>query len=298
MPRRSIITHVPLGVNGERGLELLQKRRFRRRISALFSLCLCAALSLTAQPSLAAKESKDSSPGIEAEIEQMLSSEEEKEQAQHFSDMVSSRFNYVTSQSLCGKSGNWLAFVDVYEIYDDGKPTGQHVLQRATVQYGLDTLPNSAKATTLTIGSDSSTVKASKDTALFSFPTIPVLELKEKATASNAKLSVDAGKQSTSINLTPDYPHKSFEAIEDVLAAMAPAYIDYAQKKDGSFDHAFLLLRSYVEDSDNMTRIYSWELKLVQKDTLPSKAIVIRYDCDTKNVAPAVNREIRSYFVQ
>ena len=271
-------------------------KRIGKRHSRFTTAIMAAILASLSFWGPVAQAEKPKESSIETQLEALLAAEKKEEQASMFQDMVTARFKYVTSRSLCGKSGKWIAFVDLYEQYEEGKPSGKYILQRATVQYGLDTLPATAKSSILTIGEENCTVKVDKDAALFNFPTTPIIELDSKAKSNSAKISIDAGKQSADFALAQDYPHKSFESIEDVLTAMTPAYLTYANKKDGAFDHAFLRLRSYVEDSDSVTRIYSWELTLVQKDTLPSKAIVIRYDCDTQKVAAAVSREIRSYF--
>lgn len=257
-------------------------------------LALLSALLLTIMlMGLAAQSAKAGSAMIDAAQAEEIRSASEAEQGTLFTDLVLDRMKYVTSRSLCAKKGEWLAFVDVYEEYNDGVPRGQYVLQRGTLQYGLQPLPESAKSSTLFVGSKSFYIKAEKQ-SMFTFRT--PLDLPNSADTDAIKMSVSAGKQNVSITLDERYPNRDFENIQTVLEEMAPAYVDYAQKRDGAFDHAFLRLRSYVTDTETLGRAYSWELTLVAKDTLPSKAIVIRYDCDTGKVASAVNREIRSYF--
>lgn len=216
-------------------------------------------------------------------------------QGSQFADLVLGKTKYITSRSLCGKNGEWLAFIDFYEEYQNGISTGNYLLQRGTLQYGLQPLPETAKTSTLYVGSKTYYSKADKQ-SMFTFRTAPPLTLPSTANGDEIKMSVTAGRQTTSILLEDRYPHRDFEDIQTVLEEMAPAYASYLQKRDGNFDHAFLRLRSYVTDAETLGRVYSWELTLVAEESLPSKGIVIRYDCDTGKVAGAVNREIRSYF--
>lgn len=263
--------------------------RSKRRFALFAALVLLA--SMIGFGTGAAASSVDNT---DADITALLAAGEE-DQGLVFSDLVFSRMKYVTSRSLCAKKGEWLAFVDIFEEYEDGAPLGQYILQKGTLQYGLQPLPDNAKTSTMTVGSRAFYCKAEKQ-SMFTFRTSPPLELPSSAQEDVIRMSVTAGKQNTSITLDQRYPHRDFEDIEYVLQQMAPVYLDYAEKRDGSFDHAFLRLRSYVTDTENLGRAYSWELTLVAKSTLPSKGIVIRYDCATGQVAEAANREIRSYF--
>lgn len=250
-----------------------------------FAIFACSAPTAYAAPS--AK--------VDLQIQELQKSKTE-DQGAYFANMVAERFKYVTAHSYSGKSGQWMAFVDLFEAYQDGKPNGEMLVQRATVQYGLSTLPSAVRSCTISIDEESSTMKVGKDKAMFSFPTSTSDVFQSNGKNTNAKVSVSAGKQSVNFALTHDYPSEDFSDIDKVLSAMAPSYVAYAEKQDASFDHAVLRLRSYVEGSDKLSRVYSWELFLIEEDRLPSKAIVIRYDCDTETASTALRREIKSYF--
>ena len=92
------------------------------------------------KPESTPKTSQSMTKSIKA-ISALISEKAPEKQVKLFSSLVKPRLIYATARSLCGREDVWLAFVDIYQNYSNGKPT-DFKLQQATVQYGLQKLPD------------------------------------------------------------------------------------------------------------------------------------------------------------
>lgn len=243
----------------------------------------------------------------------LLSESNKAKQAERFTAFVQDNAKYVGTQSYCGRVGKWLAFVDIYGVYENGN-LKSFLLRQATVQHNARSLPENTESATLTINDVSKTIQYKKQ-SLFSFSdfevpapsnekelsTLTPLKL-EKDVPLNINISVKSDGKTVQIPVVQDY----FDFKEDlgykrpegkeVLEAMTSAYVDYATKNDVSApDHTVFRLKSYVTNTTTMLRSYSWELYFIEKDKLPSPSVLVRYDCDTQKVSIA-KRELKTYF--
>lgn len=271
------------------------KRLVRAAFPALIVLSLTLApLAAQAAPTTSRVSSAANTVSMqkcELEIKAMLERKSSSARVDAFYNIASDRFKYVSARSLCGKNGKWLAFVDIYSQYNGGEPTG-YMLQQAYVQYGNQTLPKNTENVTLKIGNTTDVITYSNQS---------VFNFKPKSLGASAykdpvNISVVAGGSPISIYVSQQYPSKDVPTAKQAVLEMAPFYITHI-KNDAikPFDHTFLHLASYLQDSTAMERGYIWELYLVHGEKLPSKATVLRLDCDTRRVTIS-EREVRDYF--
>lgn len=229
-----------------------------------------------------------------------LSSEKNKtKQAQSFADLMQAKLKYATFRSLAGREGSWLAFTDIYAYYEN-EELKSYVLQQANAQYGTQALPDNAESCTLSIGDSVYKTQYSKQ-SVFSFSAEPIPTANR---SSAVEMGIVAGGKTTSIKLTQDYPNKNMMSARQIFQAVAPSYLSYYAKRAGAKDfdgdslevnHVVMRLKSYLDDMSSLERHFTWEIFLVQKSELPSKAVLIRYDCDTKKISIS-ERELRDYF--
>lgn len=118
-------------------------------IRRLFPLTIAVALAMLPITTVHAASS--------TEIESLLR-KSSTEQSTYFTRIVNEKLKYVTSRSFVGKDGKWIGFVDLYAQYKNGEANG-HVLERASVQYGMTTLPSDTESCTLRIGDRSATLQ-------------------------------------------------------------------------------------------------------------------------------------------
>lgn len=271
-----------------------------RATRKLTPLLLAVALALTPLTALASRlpESSvtQSMRNTDAELGNILR-KSTSEQGSAFARLINNNMRYATTRSFLGKEASWLGFVDFFAQYKDGQPTG-YVLERASVQYGTQALPAGTESSTLYVGDRHvGTQNASANSFGFSFVNSQPIALPDAAATVTPALSVRVNGRGLNINLKQAYPGSGIPSVQYVLTAMAPAYVDYVRKNgdNGGFDHCLLRLRSYVSDSNTLSRSYTWELTLVHSSNLPCKSTVIRYDCSTEKINIS-QRELRNYF--
>lgn len=224
------------------------------------------------------------------DLTSILAESDEEVQQSMFVSFVRSKLSYATAASFCGKSDKWMAFVDFYENYEAGKVVG-YSLQKAMVQYGFHTLPYGTESCALTVDGEEETVEYDKQ-AVFLFPG---REFTAEADISVPSVSVCVRGESIDIPLTAE----ELPGIDEVLTAMAPVYLAFAAERPAGeldLDHAFLTLKSYVKSAstaDQLQRSFTWELSLVHSADTPSKATIIRYDCEAERFS-VTQRTLRS----
>ena len=232
-------------------------------------------------------------------------------QSEKFISFVEDNATYVGTQSYCGKSGKWLAFVDFYGIYEKGV-LQSFVLRQATIQNNARSLPAETESATISINGQKETIQYKKQ-SLFSFSNMEIAAPEEekellaftplnleKKEPFDIKASVKVDGKTINIPISKDYfceeTNKDQVGSKEVLSQMASAYADYIKKNKVAIpNHVVLRLKSFITDTTAMTRSYSWELYLLEEEKLPSPSILIRYDCETQKVSIA-KREFKTYF--
>lgn len=264
-------------------------------IRALMPMLLAVAIAL--MPFSAGAASQSSAMKSNEEDVRTLLRKSSQEQGTYFARMVNGQLKYVTTRSFVGKEGPWLGFIEFYSQYKDGESTG-YVLERASVQFGMQGLPRDTQSCTLYIGERINKLEYNSSNAFaFNFPTSPTVNLSNNAANAEPKFFIVTENRSFDLNMKQAYPGSNIPGVQYALTAMAPAYVDYVEKNgsNGGTDHSILRLRSYVSNSESLARSYTWELTLVHGASLPCKATVIRYDCSTEKISIS-QRELRSYF--
>lgn len=226
----------------------------------------------------------------EKSIAALLAEQNSEKQVKMFSSLIKPRLIYATARSLCGRENGWLAFVDIYQNYLNSKPDG-FKLQQSTVQYGLQQIPKGVQNVTLSVGSTD--YKLDRDNRMiFRFP---VFVLGKDASYGDVDVTVLLNEKSLKIPLEQEFPGIA-PNIDAALAAMAPAYVAFAQEETPlPIDHAFLRLRSYVRNMTSLERSFVWELYLVHKVELPAKATIVRWDVFSNSTSVCFRR-LNEYF--
>lgn len=225
----------------------------------------------------------------------ILNEKERAAQAAQFVTYMKPKIKYSSSGVYNGRQGKWIASLDVYSAYDEGIVARQ-MLQQATIQYNARILPADTASASISINGNDFTQKYSKNMVSFNFKPVdlPTSTLSQKL---KIKVSVDANGETINIPISQNY-FDSSDAMSDekVLETIAFAYCDYARKNDiAAPADVVMRLKSYENNTTAGDRSYSWEVYFIEKSTLPSPAVLVRYDCVTGSRIVS-EREVKDYF--
>lgn len=226
----------------------------------------------------------------------LLQETDRAKQTSQFVSFSEQKMKYVASDVYTGKQGKWIAFADIYSEYNNGV-FEKYLLSQATLQYNARSLPTDTKSATLTINDTSVTQPYEKKLVSFVFDSMDIPKQKKAQKTLDAKVSVLAGDQTISIPLKQSYfNNPDHLTSEQVLETVSFAYCDYVKKNDIAEPAQIVMrLKSYVSDTISNGRSYSWEIYFIEKSTLPSPSVLIRYDCETESTLVS-EREFKDYF--
>ena len=214
-------------------------------------------------------------------IRELLAETSTAKQQKQFLSLIKPRLKHATVRSLYGRTDKWLAFVDIYQTYKNGRASGLFI-QQANVQYGVLGIPPNPISCMLTVGNYTYSINSSAK-AIYLFPTEALP--KNSLSADISVIITDESGSELSIALTQSLPGDVLE-IESAISEMATAYIDYAKTQDEiiPIDHAYMRLRSHVVNTQTMQMSYTWELWLLHDSTLPSPATYLYYNVQNGKV--------------
>lgn len=264
------------------------------KIGKWISVMLAAAMLIA--PSSAAVAKQRSEPLHYVAI---INESDRTRQSKQFAELVQSKLKYVSSHSYSGKKNKWLASADIYASYTDGA-FKEYILGQASIQLIGRSLPADTKTATLVINNKKNVENYQKQLVCFTFDTAVLPTPKQSKSDKNefdVNVSILSGNQTLDIPLSPNYfNNKDSLSYTEVLETVAFPFCDYAKKNEiPEPSHVFMRLKSYVGDTVQLDRTYSWEIYWVANDKLPSPAIVIRYDCET-NATSITEKELKDYF--
>ena len=260
-----------------------------RQPRIILTIFLAVVLAMTPMLSYAAPQEKYATTAFD--ILPIIDSDNRTTQAERFYEFICRDLKYTSVRSLYGKSGRWLAFIDIFETFEKGKSSG-YALQQGTVQYGMHRLPLGTENTTLELGENTAILPFEK-TGVFRFPSM--LKLDESAIDGIGSVNVTVWGNTLTIPLIEESPSEDIPSFKEALEAMAPTFVLYARKNEVPSVHAsYMRLKSYLIDSSAMTRTFKWELYMLHGNKYPCNATIIRYDCETKKTS-IIFREIKEY---
>lgn len=256
------------------------KKRLTRLAIMFFAFCF-----LIFQTTASAKNADD----IDI-LSSSIYSHSDKSKA--FDRLIFNNLKFISARSLTGSNQGWLASVDIFEQYNNGKSENKFLLQ-ASAQYGLLKIPNDISYCSIILNpKEHVNLNANNDISFYYYD-----ELKNSENVNNdISMIVRKNSINISIKMSQNYPSKTIPSYETALSSMMPAYINFITKNEHleTINHTVLKLKSYIKDFSKLSKNYSWELFLVASDKLPCQATIIRYDCSTKRVSVS-QKEIRDY---
>lgn len=269
-----------------KGIRYFMLLKFKHLLCSLLTATMLFSLSSNA---FAARQEPIHYPAI-------LQETDRAKQTSQFVSFAEQKIKYVASDVYTGKQGKWIAFADIYSEYNNGI-FEKHLLSQATVQYNARSLPTDTKSATLVVNDTSVTQPYEKKSVSFVFDSMDVPKPKKTQKTVDMKISVLAGGQNVSIPLKQSYFNDPDHLTsENILETVSFAYCDYAKKNNVAEPAQIVMrLKSYVSDTVLNERSYSWEIYFIEKSTLPSPSILIRYDCETESTLVS-EREFKDYF--
>ena len=221
----------------------------------------------------------------------VLNAADTSSQSESFLQAVEPMLLFATSRSLCGRNGKWMAFVDITQSFENGSPSG-FALQQATVQYGMQSLPEGTGDCELSIGSVTQSQSGKMAGSTFSFSPAG---LSKTALSDAVSVGLKSRGEDILIELSEEYPAIDLPSHQQAIKLMAPAYVEFSGTVEPvDVKGAFMKLRGYAKNIDTMDRNFIWELYLMHGESLPCKATIIRYDITSKRIS--INqRIIREY---
>lgn len=260
------------------------------KISRWFSGILAVVMLVSSSPAALAKRSEP------LHYIAILNEADRSRQAKQFTEFAQSKLKYVSSHSYSGKKNKWLASADIYASYTNGV-FKEYILGQASVQLIGRSLPADTKTASLVINGKKAVENYQKQLVCFTFDSDVLPTSKSNKNEFDISVTVTSGNQDVAIPLSPNYFNNKISLTHtEVLEIVAYPFCDYAKKHEvPEPSHVFMRLKSYVGDTVQLDRTYSWEIYWVANDKLPSTALVIRYDCETGSTS-ITEKELKDYF--